>query len=51
MAHLGRNLQRRQEEVVNEFSEDLWHSLADHAVINNKEDVRFIFKNGMEVKA
>jgi len=41
---------RRQEEVVNEFSEDLWHSLADHAEIHGKGDVRFTFKNGMEVR-
>ncbi|MDD3942232.1 MAG: recombinase family protein [Sphaerochaetaceae bacterium] len=41
---------RKQEGMVTEFTEHLWHSLADHAVIHSKEDVRFIFKNGMEVK-
>jgi len=28
----------------------LWYFLADHAVIYSKEDVRFIFKNGMEIQ-
>ena len=41
---------KKQEGVVTEFTEHLWHSLADHAVIYNKEDVRFIFKNGMEIQ-
>ena len=41
---------RKQESMATEFTELLWHSLADHVVINNKEDVRFIFKNGMEVR-
>jgi DNA invertase Pin-like site-specific DNA recombinase len=41
---------KKQEGVVTEFTETLWHSLADHAVVNSKEDVRFIFKNGMEIK-
>ena len=42
---------RKQEDVVTGFSEDLWHSLADHATVHGKEDVRFTFKNGMEVSA
>jgi hypothetical protein len=41
---------RKQERLVTEFTDNLWHSLADHAVVNGKEDVRFIFKNGMEIK-
>jgi len=41
---------KKQEGVVTEFTEHLWHSLADHAVVNSKEDVRFIFKNGMEIR-
>jgi site-specific DNA recombinase len=40
----------KQEELVTEFSEKLWYALADHAVVYGKEDVRFIFKNGMEIK-
>jgi hypothetical protein len=38
---------KKQERLVTEFSEHLWYSLADHAVIHSKEDVRFIFKNGI----
>ncbi len=34
--------------LVTEFTDELWYSLADHAVVNSKEDVRFIFKNEME---
>ncbi len=41
---------RNQEDVVTEFSDDLWHSLADHADVHGKGDVRFTFKNGMEIK-
>jgi len=41
---------KKQKNVVTEFTETLWHALADHAVVNSKEDVRFIFKNGMEIK-
>jgi Tfp pilus assembly protein PilE len=41
---------KKQERMVTEFTETLWHSLADHAVVNSKEDVRFIFKNGMEIR-
>ncbi|MDD3996187.1 MAG: recombinase family protein [Sphaerochaetaceae bacterium] len=42
---------KKQKNVVTEFTETLWHALADHAVVNSKEDVRFIFKNGLEIKA
>jgi chromosome segregation ATPase len=41
---------KKQEGVVTEFTEHLWHALADYVVVNSKEDVRFIFKNGMEIK-
>ncbi|MGE4585641.1 MAG: recombinase family protein [Sphaerochaeta sp.] len=41
---------KKQERLVTEFTDNLWHSLADHAVIHSKEDVRFIFKNGMEIQ-
>ncbi|PKL12288.1 MAG: recombinase family protein [Spirochaetae bacterium HGW-Spirochaetae-8] len=42
---------RKQDGLVTGFSEDLWHSLADHATVHSKEDVRFMFRNGMEIKA
>jgi len=41
----------KQESIVTEFSSDLWHTLADHATVYSKEDVRFTFKNGIEIKA
>jgi DNA invertase Pin-like site-specific DNA recombinase len=41
---------KNQECLVTEFSEHLWHSLADHAEVQGKDDIRFIFKNGMEIK-
>jgi hypothetical protein len=37
--------------LVTEFSDELWHSLVDHAAIHGKDDVRFMFKNGREIKA
>lgn len=40
----------KQEGLVAEFSESLWFTLAVHAVVYGKEDVRFIFKNGEEIK-
>ena len=42
---------KRQEGLVSEFSENLWHALADHTTVYSKEDVRFTFKNGIEIKA
>ncbi|PKL27470.1 MAG: recombinase family protein [Spirochaetae bacterium HGW-Spirochaetae-2] len=42
---------QKQEEVVTGFSEHLWHSLADHAEVHGKEDVRFTFRNGVEIQA
>ncbi|HCS35962.1 MAG TPA: recombinase family protein [Sphaerochaeta sp.] len=41
---------KKHEGVVTEFTEILWYSLADHAVVISKDDVRFIFKNGMEIQ-
>ena len=41
---------KNQEGLVTEFSDHLWHSLADHAEVHGKDDIRFMFKNGMEVK-
>ena len=37
--------------LVTEFSDELWYSLVDHATVNGKEDVRFMFRNGVEIKA
>jgi hypothetical protein len=36
---------------VTGFSDELWHSLADHAEVHGKDAVRFTFKNGMGIEA
>ncbi len=36
---------------LTEFNEDDWYSLVDHAMVYSREDIRFTFKNGMEIKA
>ena len=41
----------KQECIVTEFSAELWYALVDHATVYSKEDVRFTFKNGLEIKA
>ena len=40
----------KQEGVVSEFDEDLWYALVDHATVHGKDDVRFTFKDGTEIK-
>lgn len=42
---------RKPDCLVTGFSEELWHALADHATVYSKEDVRFSFRNGIEIKA
>lgn len=36
----------RQDGVVTEFDEDQWYSMVDFVTVFNKEDIRFIFKDG-----
>ena len=33
------------------FQEDDWYSLVEYATVYGKDDIRFTFKNGMEIKA
>ncbi len=42
---------KQQESLIPEFSTELWYSLVDHATVYSKEDIRVIFKNGVEIKA
>jgi len=42
---------RKQENLLTEFDEKLWCSLVDYATVYDKDDVRFTFKNGTEIKA
>ena len=41
---------QKQEGLVTEFDEDLWYSLIEYMTVFDKEDVRFIFKDGTEIK-
>ena len=36
---------------LTEFNEDDWYSLVDYATVYSGEDIRFTFKNEMEVNA
>ncbi len=36
---------------LTKFNEDDWYSLVEYATVYNREDIRFTFKNGMEIKA
>ena len=40
----------KQEGMVTEFDEDLWYVLVDYVTVHGKEDVRFTFKDGTEIK-
>lgn len=41
---------KKQGALVEEFDEGLWSSLVQEVVVNAKDDIRFIFKNGFEIK-
>ncbi len=38
-------------DAVDSFDEGAWYALVDHAMVYGRDDVRFTFKNGMEIKA
>ena len=38
-------------DTLTEFTLDNWHGLVDYATVYAKDDIRFTFKNGQEVKA
>lgn len=40
----------KQGTLVEEFDEGLWSSLVQEVVVKAKDDIRFIFKNGFEIK-
>ncbi len=42
---------QKQERLIDEFDKNLWSSLVDYITVNNKEDIRITFKDGMEIKA
>lgn len=41
---------REQDRLIEEFDEDLWLSLVDTLEIHSKEDIRFVLKDGEEIK-
>ncbi|GFI25063.1 hypothetical protein IMSAGC012_00169 [Lachnospiraceae bacterium] len=41
---------QKQEELVTGLEEDLWYSLIEYATVFSKEDIRFTFKDGTEIK-
>lgn len=38
-------------ETVTEFHEDTWYALLDYVTVYDKEDIRFTFKDGTEIRA
>ncbi len=38
-------------DAVDRFDEGAWYALVDYVTVFGKDDVRFTFKNGMEIKA
>ena len=42
---------REQKELVAEFDPTLWGILLDHVTIYSKDDIRFTFKDGTEIRA
>ena len=42
---------RKQDGLITEFDEGLWHGLVDYATVYNYKDVRFTFKDGTEINA
>ena len=37
-------------DAVDSFDEGAWYALVDYATVYGRDDVRFTFKNGMEIK-
>ena len=41
---------QKQKELLTDFDEDLWYSLIEYVTVFDKEDIRFTFKDGTEIK-
>ena len=39
-----------KQDIVTEFTDDLWFSMIDYVTVHNKDDIRFTFQNGSEIK-
>ncbi|MDF2645361.1 MAG: site-specific recombinase [Paenibacillus sp.] len=42
---------QKQERLIDEFDKGLWSSLVEFITVNNKEDIRITFKDGMEINS
>jgi site-specific DNA recombinase len=42
---------RKQDNLLTEFDEKLWSRLVDYATVYDKDNVRFIFKDGTVIQA
>lgn len=40
----------KQDGLIEEFDAGIWSSLVQEVIVKSKDDIRFIFKNGFEVK-
>lgn len=50
LEHCGTG-KRDDDNPMAEFNEKDWYSLVEYATVYNRDDIRFTFKNGMEIKA
>lgn len=41
---------KKMDGLITEFDLSLWGSLLDHATVYSKEDIRYTFKDGTEIK-
>jgi len=41
---------KKMDGVVTAFDERLWYTLVERIEVYSKEDIRFIFRNGAEIK-
>ena len=40
----------KRDGLLTEFNEEDWYSLVEYATVYSREDIRFTFKNGMEIR-
>lgn len=42
---------RSRQQLLTKFDEEAWYTLVDYATVYSKDDIRFTFKDGTEIKA
>ena len=40
----------KQDDLIEEYDAGIWSSLVQEVIVKAKDDIRFIFKNGFEVR-